>query len=352
MPHFIESILVKNDDTEKSEQRYRCNICQKVFKSSHQIKYHQYCDDSLEKPYKCDECSAEYRTGYQLKQHQQLHLNTYYECSECSRKFSHDASAKKHYKKHFQMTPISPKKTIPKGVFPCKICDKIFGRRDYLKKHMICHDEKKRFSCSQCDKVYARNNALKFHILTAHTERQEFECKCGKTFSTMQSLARHKAIHSDTKPLKCLICGLRSSRKDNIQRHIRSFHPSADPKTSFATDELDEVEQNIEIEETTTVIRSQEASLRKNVIVMQKTSDQVSLIKEPMHQDENISKAETKKPVQSSSTSSNDRSFKVTPSVHNLGNIDIYRKILLSIPEVDQHEEADDGIEEYIEHIS
>lgn len=363
-PNFIELITVTNETSGESEQRYRCNLCQKTFKSSHQIRYHQYCDDSLEKPYKCDECSVKYRTSYQLKQHQQLHLNTVYECPECSRKFSHDASAKKHYKKHFQTAP-PPKKPTPKGVFPCQLCEKIFSRNDYLKKHMICHEEKKRFKCDHCDRIYARNNALKFHIITAHTERQEFECHCGKTFSTMQSLTRHQIVHSASKPLKCLICGLRSSRKDNLFRHIRTFHTESDPKTCIGIeenaepDETEPMEEDVQMEETTTtVIRSQEASLRKNVIVMQK-----QLVKKEQPSQQNEYKTivfrvekQTNGEILSSSTSSNKDPLTPPPSsVQNLKNIDIYRKILLPMTEdapPAEESPADDEIHEYIEHLS
>lgn len=362
IPNFIESITVMNETTGEAEHRYRCNLCQKTFKSSHQIRYHQYCDDSLEKPYKCDQCSVKYRTSYQLKQHQQLHLNMYYECPvmDCSRKFSHDSSAKKHYKKHFQTAP-PPKKPTPKGVFPCKTCDKIFARNDYLKKHMICHEEQKRFKCENCERTYARNNALKFHIMTAHTERQEFECQCGKTFSTMQSLARHQIVHSASKPLKCLVCGLRSSRKDNLFRHIRTFHADADPKTNIGIEEsVDQdmedslMEDDVQIEETTTVIRSQEATLRKNVIVMQK-----QLVKKDHAQQNEDEKTivflvEKQTDGEILSSTSSNKSHQLPKSVQNLKNIDIYRKILLPMADDGQQEEleANDEIHEYIEHLS
>lgn len=284
IPEFIEPVEITNEETGQKDSGYRCNICNKSFRSAHQIRYHQYCDDSVEKPFKCEHCDVRYRTSYQLKQHQQLHTDIYYECSECGRKFQHDASAKKHWKKHFQKVP-PPKKPIPRGTFPCDMCDKIFARKDYLKKHMICHEGYKKYKCAHCDKTYARNNALKFHILTTHTDRQDYPCDCGKTFSTQQSLMRHQVVHSAVKPLKCLICGLKSSRKDNLLRHIRSFHPGANPRDNILLEEhpiesIDEdmllpddgeqenEEGNIVLSVSENEIRSKEQHLRKNVIVM------------------------------------------------------------------------------------
>ncbi|XP_063698497.1 zinc finger protein 845-like [Culicoides brevitarsis] len=330
MPSFVESIVVTNEETGEPEHRYQCNICKKNFKSPHQIRYHRYCDESVEKPYKCDECSLRYKTSYQLKQHKQLHVNATYECMECNRTFKHDASAKKHAKKHFQTATPASKKLPAKGTFPCTVCEKIFSRKDYLKKHMICHEDSKRYKCEYCDKVYARNNALKFHIMTAHTERQEYKCKCGKVMTSMQSLARHQIVHSSTKPLKCLVCGLRSSRRDNLFRHIRSFHSDADPKTSIGVEENTDVEDSEIVEgdelmeeESTSMIRSQENTLRKNVIVMKETNQNTE------------STVEGKPQIQ---------------------NIEIYRKILLSKDEEEQVEDeeipASEVQEFYIEQCS
>uniref|UniRef100_A0A336LRP4 CSON002251 protein n=1 Tax=Culicoides sonorensis TaxID=179676 RepID=A0A336LRP4_CULSO len=331
IPSFIELIEITIKDTGKTEHRYLCNLCKRSFKSTHQIRYHQYCDDKIEKPYKCDQCSVQYRTSYQLKQHQQLHSDICYECTECSKKFAHDASAKKHYKKHFQ-TSESRKKLIPKGVFPCEMCDKIFARKDYLKKHMICHDEIKRFKCEHCNRSYARNNALKFHVLTAHTTRQEFDCSCGKTFSTSQSLARHQVTHSAKKSLKCLICGLKSSRKDNLFRHIRTFHPDLDPKSHIVVEEneMDKIVQQGIATEKTVVLRSQEATLRNNVIVMKQSRK--TLLRDQQ---------QCKKFQFETSVKNHKRNVieEKQHHVYNMINIDIYRKILLPLDEKDTQDE-------------
>lgn len=367
IPVFVESITVTNEKTGKPEHRYRCNICQKSFRSTHNIQYHKYCDETFDKPYQCDQCSVKYRTGYQLKQHQQLHLNTCYACPECNKKFSHDASAKKHLKKHFQTAPPPPKKPTPKGVFPCEICKKIFTRNDYLKKHMICHEQKKRYKCGYCGRCYARNNALKFHMVTAHTERQEFKCKCGKIMTSMQSLARHQIVHSTAKPLKCLICGLRSSRKDNLFRHIRTFHIDMDPKTCIGVEENAELDdsfvedEDVAIEDETTMIRSQENTLRKNVIVMKESVKNES--------DKNLTETENSlnttpliviqpdSPNRDSCHRNEEKFEKKSLQSHkgpvqNMKNIDIYRKILMPIEEDEQPEKDNEEMQEYIEYLS
>lgn len=341
MPPFVESVTVTNAESGEPEHRYQCNICEKAFRSAHQIRYHRFCDESIEKPYKCDECSAKYKTSYQLKQHQQLHLNTQYECPECGKKFAHDASAKKHLKTHFQTTAPPPKRPVPKGNYPCAVCEKVFTRNDYLKKHMICHDEKKRFKCDYCDRYYARNNALKFHIVTAHEERQEYKCECGKVMTSMQSLARHQIVHSTKKHFKCLPCGLRSSRKDNLFRHIRTFHTEVDPKTSIGIDEGSDTEDPLaedeEVPEVTedakTVIRSQEKTLRKNVIVLKKSKETASKT------EDQASSNETPTIVYVTNRKSNEEVE--TPAINkstvqNMKNIDIYRKILMPIEEQEE----------------
>lgn len=291
-PHVIDT-EIEIPGTGEKEKGFKCTLCTKSFRSIHQIRYHQYCDPQVEKPYKCNNCPQTFRTGYQLKQHAHLHGNLRFECTKCGKQFTHDASARKHYKKHEPGTKIV-RKPQPTGEYPCEICLKIFARKDYRKKHMICHEDGKRYNCNICDKSYVRFNALKFHVQTTHNKSEEWEClDCKKTFATKQSLDRHRLVHIGVKPMHCKLCGLRSTRKDNLLRHVRSFHPDHSPHDSIEYDlemtvealsdnesqpALDSVDLMDEMKKNE--IRSNEAQLRGNVIVMKDSKQWVEEVEE------------------------------------------------------------------------
>lgn len=98
--------------------------------------------------------------------------------------------------------------------------------------------------CSICRKWYSGKSALKVHMLT-HSNQRRFKCNsCVKTFIDQRTLDRHLRTHASknspsiiifTIPLnfrfssgnqyyKCTLCRAKSTRKDNIRRHVRNLH--------------------------------------------------------------------------------------------------------------------------------
>ena len=47
---------------------------------------------------------------------------------------------------------------------------------------------------------------------------------CLKTFQYKYYLKRHSVVHSIEKPFECELCGLRTSRKDNMTKHMKNIH--------------------------------------------------------------------------------------------------------------------------------
>lgn len=50
LPSYISSKFIEN------EKIFECEICQRTFKSTTNIKYHLFCDKKQQKPYSCDIC--------------------------------------------------------------------------------------------------------------------------------------------------------------------------------------------------------------------------------------------------------------------------------------------------------
>ena len=87
---------------------------------------------------------------------------------------------------------MSPKKSDPGKVFTCDVCQKSFGQRQTLKRHMQNHEEAK-YACKTCRKPFVRIDVLVKH-----------EKSCCK-------------VPTDGK--KCRLCGTKFTQKCHLTRH-------------------------------------------------------------------------------------------------------------------------------------
>ena len=51
---------------------------------------------------------------------------------------------------------------------PCPVCGKTFESQKYMKKHLLIHEDKKRFSCDLCHKTFNSPDYVRKHIGVAH----------------------------------------------------------------------------------------------------------------------------------------------------------------------------------------
>uniref|UniRef100_A0A8C6TVP7 C2H2-type domain-containing protein n=1 Tax=Neogobius melanostomus TaxID=47308 RepID=A0A8C6TVP7_9GOBI len=54
--------------------------------------------------------------------------------------------------------------------FQCPMCDKVFGRMENLRRHLLVHTGEKAFSCPVCNKQFTLKQHLKLHMVL-HTLR-------------------------------------------------------------------------------------------------------------------------------------------------------------------------------------
>ena len=75
----------------------------------------------------------------------------------------------------------------------CNICGKIYQKSHSLKTHIaVFHHQEKKFSCDKCDKVFGRNDGLKRHMLT-HTLEKRYICEfCNRLFNQSSNLIKHR----------------------------------------------------------------------------------------------------------------------------------------------------------------
>lgn len=90
-----------------------------------------------------------------------------------------------------------------KEKFSCLICNKIFLRDIYLKKHMKCHQAKEE---------------------NKRNKEEKYMCEiCAKTFTTIANLNKHSKNHGAPN-YKCPNCDRQFFRKDILDNHVSAMH--------------------------------------------------------------------------------------------------------------------------------
>nr|XP_037279466.1 protein suppressor of hairy wing-like [Rhipicephalus microplus] len=143
-------------------------------------------------------------------------------CPICNKAFGR----KYHLARHLRNAVCS---TEHKLSLPCPTCGKLFSSKAKLDYHVTTHEEAannckqsplRRFECHQCGRLLWSQSQLKIHQRT-HTGERPFACpECSKTFVSLGALNKHKLSHSKEKPFVCPHCPARFSLKGTLNRHI------------------------------------------------------------------------------------------------------------------------------------
>ena len=106
----------------------------------------------------------------------------------------------------------------------CDRCQKPFGQRQKILRHVVVHTNYRPFVCSICGYSCSVEAVLKQHIRT-HTGERPFQCTlCQKTFTASTALSVHMRTHTGFKPLVCKFpgCQKRFSESSNLTKHMRT----------------------------------------------------------------------------------------------------------------------------------
>ena len=122
------------------------------------------------------------------------------------------------------------KQDIP-GTFPCKQCNKVFGRLRYLRKHVATHRTERKFLCDECDKGFTTKPYLTHHR-KSHVETV-FRCsQCAFTSRVGSAVHAHRQVHTQGSIL-CDICGLAYADKSALNKHKRVHDPQRPYSCSY-----------------------------------------------------------------------------------------------------------------------
>lgn len=144
-------------------------------------------------------------------------------CPVCQKAFGR----KYHLVRHLRNTACSGEQSFS---LPCPSCGKLFSSKAKLDLHTRTHsatsdtDQKtsppKRFECTQCQRLFWSRSQLEIHKRTHSGERPFTCCECSRGFVSLGALNKHKLSHQEEKPFGCPYCPAKFSLKGTLNRHI------------------------------------------------------------------------------------------------------------------------------------
>ena len=188
------------------------------------IKNHMKLVHVRSRSFNCDECDSAFTSNYQLKQHvEAIHTNLKVECGECGGLFK-TTTLQAHIRR------------IHKGHKPkeqCKEdgCEKVFGSRCDLERHVMSVHMKWKAPCPDCGKK-VRMDMLMRHMKTAHRGLHNFRCDdCGQGFQNKKGLTTHVRTHHKGTFVYCrattkkgVECGKILHSEEGLIKHIECKH--------------------------------------------------------------------------------------------------------------------------------
>uniref|UniRef100_A0A182YGW0 Protein hunchback n=1 Tax=Anopheles stephensi TaxID=30069 RepID=A0A182YGW0_ANOST len=151
-----------DDSTANGNDRYKCTVCSKVFRSSEYLVRHRRTH-SGERPYQCEICGKNFSTMSYLVIHRRRHTSERpYKCTSCEKAFVDSRALQEHARLHTG------------DRVRCEICQKTYSSVSNLIVHRRIHSGIHPFECDSCGKSFAQKNALKYH-LKKHNKQDQTE---------------------------------------------------------------------------------------------------------------------------------------------------------------------------------
>lgn len=192
-----------------------CSICDCVFENVSALKQHKQeaHQDLLKTKNKCSTCNEVFPNEYRFTEHLRIHP---LECRLCGKLFYRKQNIQLHMKRHLGLKP-----------YKCEICQKSFVTRQKHDEHKTVHTGEAPIKCTLCDEKFRRHSNLVEHRNRHHyllkKKLKDYICHCGEIFHSKKKLAWHKETH-EGKPKACTECNEKFLHMSSLTRHMRRAH--------------------------------------------------------------------------------------------------------------------------------
>ncbi|CAG9826266.1 unnamed protein product [Diabrotica balteata] len=211
----VEASVKVDDPIEITDIKMICPLCDCVLDSAKSLKKHRlevHKQSNLTR-HKCLTCGDIFQNEYKYTEHLKIHP---LECRLCGKLFYRKQNIKLHMKRHLGLKP-----------YKCDICEKSFITRQKHDEHKNIHTGEAPINCNFCDEKFRRHSNLVQHRNRHHfmlkKKVKDYICQCGEVFHSKKKLAWHKEIH-DSKPKACTHCSEKFLHMSSLTRHMRRAH--------------------------------------------------------------------------------------------------------------------------------
>ncbi|XP_014229957.1 gastrula zinc finger protein XlCGF7.1-like [Trichogramma pretiosum] len=165
-------------------RRYVCDLCPSAYATKSGLRQHRVARH--EAPHQCRICPKRYGKPSQLAQHlAAVHLGRrQFRCGECGRGFAREDNLRQH------------RAVLHQGLkrFLCDRCPEAFGLKVTLKLHVARVHDARRLECAECGKLFSKFNHVKRHLHTVHLKLKPYRCElCDRPFGRKEYLKAHTA---------------------------------------------------------------------------------------------------------------------------------------------------------------
>ncbi|XP_023300602.2 zinc finger protein 652-B [Lucilia cuprina] len=144
----------------KSGVIFQCPECQIVVSCSSALRRHMYVHCEV-KPFACNICDKAFVQREILKRHMQTHTGIKpHQCPQCDRSFAQRISLTEHINRTHLDEPRIQRHA-------CHLCPKRFNHASGLSRHLASHSGVA-FQCSECDRTFGDRSSVKRHIINTH----------------------------------------------------------------------------------------------------------------------------------------------------------------------------------------
>ncbi|XP_072023968.1 uncharacterized protein [Amphiura filiformis] len=247
-----DSLSVESNATEDSfdaASNLKCRFCEALFTNEDQLLQHEKFH-STQRPYTCTICGQSFKIRGHLARHEVIHQrNEKHSCDFCNATFAKTSQLKVHRVIHLtgkededdsfdsELPTQIPSRIIypkQKKVNPLKI---VLGQK-LLKPKFEEEDEielppeeeeEDDMNVDGSDGIqsinidYIQKKAIEQRSALGEGKVCNF---CDKRCASARDLMEHERKHTGEKPHKCPICSMKTARKSDLTKHMRTMHPT------------------------------------------------------------------------------------------------------------------------------